>query len=122
MPLPDPHADEPAIEIPEELWRKREVCLEEAARWQRLADEATTQIKEIMGNATAALVAGMKVATYRPSRRYAIATLIRQNQELTEHYMKDVLKREFDLEAFIKVFPDIAEKYRVRSFVEVENT
>ena len=72
---------------------------------------------EAMGSNTAALVGGQSVATYRPTSRYAEARIRADYPELTQHYMHEEPRDVFDIELFAKAYPDIAEQYRVRSFV-----
>jgi hypothetical protein len=116
MPLPDPHADEPGYEVPEDLWEERNKYLTYAAQWKKMADEITARIQQEMGSATAVLVAGQKVATYRPSRRYAESQLQRDHPNLTQHYRHEVRTDVFDMELFAKAHPDIADQYVIRSF------
>lgn len=117
MPLPDKYADEETAEIPEDLWNLYREYRHNAAAWDKLAVELQARILETMGSATAALVAGAKVATYRPTSRYAAARIQAEYPELTRHYMYEVSRDMFDVELFAKAYPDIAERYRVRTFV-----
>jgi hypothetical protein len=45
-----------------------------------------------------------------------VAALVRDNPELTKHYMKRREVEELDIESFALVHGDIANKYRVREF------
>lgn len=121
MPLPDKHADEPGVEIPGELWSQYRTARGNAVSWQKIADTIKAKIMEEMGDATAALVGGQSVATYRPTSRYAEARIRSDYPELTQHYIHEEPRQVFDIELFAKAYPDIAEAYRVRSFVLKED-
>lgn len=121
MPVPDKHADENTIEAPESLWSQYLYYRGKEAEWKKMADG----IKDILvaemkeNGATAVLVAGAKVASYRGQANYATARIREDYPELTEHFMRDVLDRKFDIELFAKMHPEIAEKYRVHAFKDL---
>ena len=120
MPLPDPYANEPTVEVPEDLWRLWQEYEANASAWKREADKVKSRIIEHMGEATAVLVAGAKVASYRPTARYAEARLVKDYPDLSQHYFREEVRNVFDMDLFAKMHPDIAEQYRVRSFNRLE--
>lgn len=122
MPLPDPNAEEATAEISQELRARHHYCVEQAKYWQKLADEAKEEILTAMGDAFAATVDGEKVYTHRPKSNYAEARLRRDYPEVTQHYVREKVVEEFDVDLFAKVHPEIAQKYRVRSFNMVEGS
>lgn len=117
--LPDKYANEPVVAIAQDLWTSYQQAVSAADAWQRIADDLLKQIKERMGDAFAITVDGEKVATNRPSSRYAEVSLCRDYPQLTEHYMTSQVKQVLNMALFASAYPDIAEKYRVRSFREV---
>ena len=119
MPLPDKHAGEPTAEIEPELWHVYHEYLRNAEAWRRLADEMLKKIKEQVGDAYAVIVDGQKVATYRPTAKYAETSLINDYPDLTQHFIKEEPRKVFDINMFARLHPEIAEKYKVRSFREV---
>lgn len=116
MALPDRWADEPLANVPDELWHRWCEYSKNAEEWQKLADQVRDEIQRIVGPATAVVVDGHKVATYRPENRYAVSTLRRDYPQITDMYMYDKTVPTFNMELFAKAHPEIAEKYRVRSF------
>jgi hypothetical protein len=121
MPLPDKHADEAGVEIPADLWGQYVQYRSNAVQWQKMADAIKAKIMEALGNAHAALVAGQTVATYRPTSRYAEARIMADYPDLARHYTHEVTRDVLDIELFAKAHPEIAEQYRVRSFVLKED-
>lgn len=116
MPMPDKHADEPTVELDPHKWALYEEYMRNAKAWMAEAVKLKAEIMADMGDATAALVAGQRVATYRAASNYAEAQLQKDYSALTVHYTHQVTKDVFDMELFAKAHPDIAEKYRVRQF------
>lgn len=116
MPLPDPYANEPAIDLDEtkvQLWLNAQ---DAADRWQEHADALKKELMESMGNAHAGLVNGKKVITYRPSEKWATSRLIKDYPDVTRHYMVDRTRSELDINAMLNQHPDIVNQYQVRQF------
>lgn len=120
MALPDKHADEPTKEAEPGLWFKYTEAHNARVQWERLEKLYRDQIVADLGDSFALTVDGKKVATYRPQVNYAVAQLQKDYPNLTEHYTHTVPKTVFDIELFAKAHPEIAEKYRIRAFKEVE--
>lgn len=115
-PVPDKWADEPVVELDPNLKAQYDFCIAEAKKWTDQANKLKDQIISQMGTATAALVGGQKVATYRPTSGYAEASLRRDYPELTQHFMRDEVRSVFNIELFAKLHPEIADKYRTHQF------
>lgn len=120
MPLPDKNAAEPTVEIASDMWNLYHEYLANATAWMKLAEELKKKIIEQMGDAFAVLVDGEKVATYRPTAKIAETALIKDFPDLAQHYIKQETRDVFDVQAFARTYPEIAERYRVRSFREVQ--
>lgn len=120
MALPDRHADEPTAEVDHALWLKYVDARSNAAQWERIAANLRTQIMAASGDVFALTFDGVKIATNRPTARYAESRLQKDYPDLTKHYVRPVARDEFNVELFAKAHPEIAEQYRVRSFREVE--
>lgn len=117
MPLRDPYADEPVVEVPVErvaAWRHAE---DAADQWRKHADALKQGlINEFGADAHALVVDGEKVITYRPSSAYAVSRLEKEYPDLARHYRREVTEMVLDVEAMRKQHPDIVEKYRIRPF------
>lgn len=121
VPLPDPHATEPTVEIDRDkfkLWQEARAAVE---AWQAEANRLRKELEEQAGGAYALTVDGQKVITNRPKEQYAEARLIKDYPDLVQHFMKPRVRTEFDMDDFRQHHPDVAEMYRVRSFVEVKS-
>lgn len=121
MALPDKYADEPTQDLDPDkvtLWRNAQ---DAANRWQEHADALKRDLIEAMGTAHAGLIDGQKVLTYRPTKKIAEASLIKEYPDLVNHYMVERRRLELDLEAFQRQHQDVAEKYRVRQFRWLED-
>ena len=117
MPLPDPYADEPTTELDAEIYKLWQQARSNADGWVKEADRLRARLIIEVGDNTAGTINGVKVIYYRPSDSYATARLVKENPELTQHYMITPDPSEvFDLDHFKQVHPDIAERYRVRTF------
>jgi hypothetical protein len=116
MPVPGKHDDEPRTEIQAELYEKWLDARDQAMSWGRLAADYRDQLEAQLGENTGGTIHGRLVVTYRGKERYAVASIVRDNPALTEHYMKTREIRELDIDTFAKVHQDIAEKYRIREF------
>lgn len=116
MPLPDPHADEPTVEVDSNLWKLWNQAVTNAEGWANEAKRLRAQLEESLGDAYAATVDGVKVLTYRPTKKYADARLRKDFPDLTEHFVRVEKVEVLDTERFAAQHPDIAEKYRIRSF------
>lgn len=121
MPLPDPHANEPTVEIDRDkfkLWQEARAAVE---AWQAEATRLRKEIEEQGGGAYALTVDGQKVITNRPKEQYAESRLIKDYPDLVQHFMVPRVQNVFDMEGFREHHPEVAELYRVRSFVEVKS-
>ena len=121
MPLPDPHADEPTVEIDQDTWK---LFLEAKAAEKAWAAEKNRLYKRLVaevGDAYAMTVNGEKVALYRPRSNYAEARIIKDYPDLTQHFFEYQTNSVFNMAKFAEQHPDIAEQYRVRALVEVES-
>jgi hypothetical protein len=119
MPVPEKYSDELAVEIDKDklnLWRK---ARDSAKAWEEEAARLRKEIEETMGSATAATVDGVKVITYRPGNAYAAKRIQEDYPDLAEHFIVRSFVAELDTVQFAAAHPEIAEKYRVRSFREV---
>lgn len=115
MPLPDPHADEPTVELEGDLWKLWNQARTNAEGWSTEADRIRKRIEERIGDAYAATVDGVKVLTYRPTKKYAEARLRKDYPDLTEHFILVQKVEVLDTDKFAAQHPEIAERYRVRS-------
>lgn len=116
MPLPDRYKDEPVVQLDPELvtnWREARA---NAEAWQVIADNLKDQLVKEIGDAHAGQVGEDKVITYRPSERYAEARIQREHADLVQHFMRTKTQQIFDIDAFRKRHPEIAEQYHVRQF------
>lgn len=120
MPLPDPNADEPVAEVDHGLWIRYQDAKSNAAQWDAIAKNLRAKLLEGKEDVFALTFDGVKIATNRPTSKYAEARLQKDYPELTRHYRHTVTDEVFNLELFVKAHPEIAEAYRVRSFREVE--
>ncbi len=116
MPLPDPYADEPTSELDPEIYKLWQQARQNAEGWTKEAERLKARLIGAVGKATAGTINGEKVIYYRPSDSYAVARLVKENPDLTQHYM--VIKEDevLDMDHFKMVHPEVAEKYRVRTF------
>jgi hypothetical protein len=112
----DPHQAEQTVELDPLLWTLYQQAQINADGWQLEADKLKAKVIAQIGDAYAATVDGIKVAYYRPTAKYAESRLVADNPDLVQHFMKWQRKEIFDLEAFMAQHPDVAERYRVRSF------
>jgi hypothetical protein len=116
MPLPDPHAKEPTVEISGDVYKLYEEALTNAKAWSDEANRLRTRILEELGDAYAGTVDGEKVISHRPKDQYAIQRLRTDYPDLTEHFMVWRTEQTFDLDKFRHAHPEILEQYQVRSF------
>lgn len=120
MPLPDKYANEPTVELPEDKVVAWKAADDAAKRWQEHADALKKELIELIGSAHAVMVDDKKLITYRPSQKYAESRLIKDYPDLTQHFINEKVRLEFDLESFIRRHQAIADKYQVRQFRWVE--
>lgn len=119
MPLPDPHATEPTVEGDANLFERWRQAQRNAEGWQTEADRLRSKLEEIIGDAYALTIDGVKVITNRPTVRYAEARIKQDFPDLVQHFTKPTFQEKFDVGAFAAAHPDIAARYRVRSFRQV---
>jgi hypothetical protein len=119
MPRPDPYEKEPTADLDPHTFGLYMEAMNAIMEWKRVAEGYQKELLEQLGDAHAGLVDGRKLVTNRPSDRWAEARLQKEYAELTQHYVKPKVTQVFDLDSFAASHPDIAEKYRVRSFRSV---
>lgn len=122
MALPDPYADEPTVEIDEDLYLSVQHAKDAVAQWTKELELRQARLREKIGDAHAATVNGIKVYAYRPKKAYAEARIIKDYPDLTEHFFEYSTENRFNMEKFRKAHPEIAEQYRVRALTEVKGT
>jgi hypothetical protein len=118
MPLPDPNANEPTRELDRDKWKLYQEARAAIKAWTTEMVRLRKELEREIGDAYAGTVDGDKVVTYRYKDQWAVTTLVKDNPDLAEHFYKYKTERVFDLDEFRARHPDIAEKYRVRAFVE----
>lgn len=116
MPLPDPHADEPATQINPDYFQEWRDAQAAADAWQKIADARKKRLMDEIGNNHAGMIGDRKVVFFRPTTRYAEARLVKENEGLAQHFYHQETRDVFSMEEFRTRHPDIAEKYRVRQF------
>lgn len=116
MALPDKYDKEETVEIPADLYQSLLEASAHADGWAKIRDGYKKRLQMMIGRAAAATVDGVKVITYRPSNKWAEARIIKDHPDLAEHFMREVTREVFDIEAFKLRHPEIAEAYRVRQF------
>lgn len=116
MPLPDPHAGEPTAEIDPDTWTLLGQAKDSVDAWQKEFNRLKAKLIEELGDAYAATINGVKVASYRPQTRYAEARIIKDYPDLSVHFFRSQTENVFDMARFAEQHPDIAQRYRVRSF------
>lgn len=119
MNLPDRWANEPTAEVDHALWQEYLRAKSAREGWAKIEAKCLEAIKASMGDAYAITYEGAKVATNRPQANYAVARLCADYPDLTQHYMRVETKSVLNVDLFTRAHPEIAEKYRVRSFREI---
>src|SRR5262245_12596344 len=107
MPLPDPYANEPAVDLDKDkvtLWLNAQ---DAAKQWQAHADARKEELMKSMGAAHAGLVDGKKLITYRPSDRWATTRIVDDYPDLAKHYMVERTVSQLDVDAMRIQHPDI---------------
>lgn len=114
----DPHANEATVEIDADTygqWMEVRAAIKEA---EALETELRQKIEAQLGTATAATIGGRKVITYRPRQGWNTKGLLRDHQDLCEHYLTTEVKQRLDVYQFAAHHPDIAAQYQTRDFRE----
>ena len=119
MPLPDPHANEPTVELDGDIVKLFWEAKDAESAWRAEAERLYKRIVEALGDAYAGTVNGEKVLTYRPKAIYAGSRLRKDFPDLTEHFMEYKTSVEFNVDKFAEQHPEIAERYRVRALNRV---
>lgn len=119
MPLPDPHAGESTVELPEDLWSAYDQALATLKQWTEYVNELKARMLKELGDAYAGTVNGKKVISHRPKDQYAIARLRDDYPDLTAHFMRWKTEEVFDQEAFGAQHPEILEQYKVRALTKL---
>jgi hypothetical protein len=118
MALPDPHANEPTVELDSDTVKLLYEAKEAVRAWTYEYNRLKRKLTEAMGDAFAGTVNGEKVVLYRPKDQYATKQLEADYPDLVEHFRHMEVREVLDVEAFGARHPDILAKYRVRAFVE----
>jgi len=118
VPVPDKHADEQVTEVPQGLYHQWLSAKASAKAWEDEAERLRKLLEEALGHATAGTVDGEKVITFRPGSGYAWRRIMDDYPDLAEHYTHRKVVTELDMDLFAVAHPDIAERYRIRSFRE----
>jgi hypothetical protein len=116
MTLPEPKPGELTVEVDRDTKKLLDEALAAMAAWSNEVTRLKRKLQEEMGEATAALVDGMVVATWRPRSTWRQADLIKDYPDLTAHYMTTEVQTVFDVKRFAQVHPDIAVQYQTRAF------
>jgi len=119
FPAADPHRDEPVVELDPNEWLLYQQALRNAEGWKKEADRWRAKVEKRLGDAYAGTINGVKVVTYRPTARYAETRLCQDYPNLVPHFIRSVAQDVFNVARFAEAHPDIAERYRVRSFRQV---
>ena len=112
----DPHADESTAELDPVTYQDYMNARDAVMSWTAEAERLKALLDQQLGDAYAGTINGRKLVTHRPESRYRVSQLERDYPELTQHYLKERLVTELDMDTFAKVHPEIAEQYRTRSF------
>ena len=118
MPLPDPHANEMTVELDRNQVKLLNEAKAQILAWTKHYNKVKTELMQTLGDAFAGTVDGEKVVLYRPKDQYATGRLESDYPDLVPHFKRLQVQEVLDMEAFKAQHPDIAEKYRVRAFVE----
>jgi len=118
MPLPDPYANEKTVELDPERVKLLNEAKDAIRRWTEFYSKLKKELMDELGDAHAGTIDGEKVIYYRPKDQWAVSTLKRDYPDLVEHFMRTETVEVLDLEAFRAKHPNVAERYRVRAFVE----
>jgi hypothetical protein len=112
----DPHAGEPTADLDPATYSAYMEAKANAKSWKAEAERLENMLNEQLGDAYAGLVDGRKLVYHRPEKRFQAAQLQKDYPELTQHFLRLEYVNVFDVEAFAKLHPEIAEQYRTRSF------
>lgn len=119
MPVPDRHEDEPAKEVDRDYYRLWREAKGNAVAWEAEATRLRTLLEGQVGDAYAATIDGIKVVTYRPTAGYATQSIIKDYPDLVGRFMIKDVRDVLNIDAFRRAHPEVAERYRVRSWREV---
>jgi hypothetical protein len=122
MVLRDKHAMESTAEVDPNLIRQLATAEASATAWTEEVERLKDKLRQEMGDAFAATVNGVKVYTNRPKNQYALAALMRDYPDLTQHYMVTRVVEALDVEAFGDSHPKILEQYHSRALARVQTT
>lgn len=118
MPLPDPHANEPTLELDRNKYKLLTEAKVQITLWTKQYSKLKAELIQDLGDAYAGTVDGEKVVYYRPKDQYAVTRLEADYPDLVEHFKTAEYREVLDVEAFGQAHPEILERYRVRAFVE----
>lgn len=116
MPLPDPHAHEMTVELDENLFARWKTAKGNTEAWDRETKRLRDLLEKQLGDAFAGTVEGEKVLTYRPSQKWAVERIRTDHPDLSRHFMRTKETEYFDIESFVRMYPEVADLYRVRQF------
>lgn len=120
MPLPEPKPGELTVEIDRDDWKLLTEAENNAAAWTEEVNRLRKKLQEAAGDATALLVDGRLVRTWRRKEVWRESALIKDYPDLTQHYMSVEEVTRFNARRFAEVHPEIAIQYQTRSFNEVK--
>lgn len=116
MALPEPRPEEDAIEVDRDTAKLLQEARDAMKAWEEEVERLKKKLQDEMGDATAATVDGRLIATWRPKETYREAALVKDNPDLTQHYMETEVVTKFNMGRFAEMHPDIAAKYQSREF------
>jgi len=116
MPLPDPYDGEPTAQIDPQDFQDLMQCRTAISGWEERLKYLKAKIEKQMGEAHAGMIGDRKVITNRPTQGYAESRLVKENEELAQHFMIQKVTEVLDLATFSAQHPDIASRYRIRQF------
>lgn len=116
MSLPEPKPGELTVELDRDLYKLLEEAEAAVKAWADELDRLKRKVQEAMGEATAAVVDGRLVRTWRPKETWREKDLIKDYPDLTQHYLSTEVRTVFDVKRFAEVHADVAAQYQTRSF------
>lgn len=91
-------------------------AVEEANELLARIKQLRAEIEQDMADSNSGTVGGVEVFTRNTKNSYRTRELQDAYPDLTQHYIRPVTKEAFDMAAFAKAHPTIAEKYRTVEF------
>jgi hypothetical protein len=113
--LPQPEEQAVALDAHVSKLKKLAECSDNIKFWQKEYAKAQAALDEVMGDATVGTIDGSQVLTYRYEERFRGGDFKKKYPDTWRSYVRDVTKKEFDLELFKVARPDLYEEFRVRA-------